>query len=57
MLLASFQVTFQVSWLLTGLMAFENFVFGSRKHKNFPAFPALTWLSLPPTQALGNNFA
>lgn len=57
MLLASFQVTFQVSWLLNGLMAFENCVFESRKHKNFPAFPALTCLSLPPTQALGNNFA
>lgn len=57
MLLASFQATFQVSWLLNGLTAFENGVFESRKHKNFPAFPALTCLSLPPTQALGNNFA
>ena len=57
MLLASFQATFQVSWLLNGLTAFENGVFESRKHKNFPAFPALTCLSLPPTQVLGNNFA
>lgn len=57
MLLASFQAAFQVSWLLNGLTAFENGVFESRKHKNFPAFPALTCLSLPPTQALGNNFA
>lgn len=39
------------------VMAFEDCVFESRKHKNFPAFPALTCLSLPPTQALGNNFA
>ena len=57
MLLASFQATFQVSWLLNGLTAFENCFFESRKHKNFPAFPALTCLSLPPTQALGNNFS
>ena len=57
MLLASFQAAFQVSWLLNGLTAFENGVFEPRKHKNSPAFPALTCLSLPPTQALGNNFA
>ena len=57
MLLASFQATFQVSWLLNGLTAFENCVFESRKHQNFPAFPALTCLSLPPTQALGSNFS